>query len=245
MRTVDGVARTTYIAGTGPGVLVMHEVPGLHPDVTRFAWDLVEAGFTVWMPVLFGEPGQAPNPTYLARSLVGVCISAEFTVWRTGKNSPITDWLRGLARQLSAETDGPVGALGMCVTGGFALALVAEDCVVAPVLSQPSLPFGVFPWQQKDLGIDHSTLTKLKDRVAKGLCVLGLRYTGDLMVPARRFARLRDELGQAFRAIELPSTRRSGKHSVLAMDRHEPSVAEVIAFFREHVPTDQESPSPR
>lgn len=232
--TLDGVTRDVWKGGTGPGIVVMHEIPGLHPGVIRFGEDLVDAGFTVWMPNLFGTPEKEVGPIYMLGSIARGCVSREFTVWRTGQNSPVTDWLRALARQLSEETAGRVGAVGMCFTGGFALAMMTDACVGAPVLSQPSLPFAVFPWQSRDLGVDGPTLERIKERCASGTCVLGLRYSADRMAPRARFDRLKSELGDAFRAIEVPSGAAFWKHSVLSLDRHDPSVDEVIAFFREH-----------
>jgi len=230
LRTIDGVSRPLYTQGQGPGVVVMHEVPGLHPDVITFAQDVVDAGFTVWMPDMFGVAGKPISFPYMGKTIVRACVSREFATWRAGRNSPITDWLRVLARHLSKATGGPVGAIGMCLTGGFALAMMVEDCVGAPVLSQPSLPFGVFPWQRSDLGIDEATLQAVKER---GVCVLGLRYSADLMVPPARFARLKSELGDRFEPVIIPSNGRFWKHSCVALDRHEPTVQRVIAFFRE------------
>ena len=130
------------------------------------------------------EAVRAPGTTVvLLDSIVRGCISAEFTTWRTGRNSPITDWLRKLAADLAEETGGRVGAVGMCFTGGFALGMMVDDVVGAPVLSQPSLPFAVFPWQRSDLGVDAPTLERIKERCASGTCVLGLRYSMDPMVP--------------------------------------------------------------
>lgn len=232
--TYGEATRDVWKGGDGPGVVVMHEIPGLHPGVIQFAEDLLDAGFRVWMPDLFGTPGKSVNPLYMLDSIVRGCISAEFTTWRTGRNSPITDWLRKLAADLAEETGGRVGAVGMCFTGGFALGMMVDDVVGAPVLSQPSLPFAVFPWQRSDLGVDAPTLERIKERCASGTCVLGLRYSMDPMVPGARFRRLERELGDAFEAIEVPSRGRFWKHSVLSLDRHDPSVHKVIEFFREH-----------
>lgn len=230
----DGVEKDVWIAGEGPGVVVMHEMPGLHPDVLRFARDLVDAGFTVWMPSLFGTDGRPASAGYSLASLARGCVSREFHVLRIGARSPITDWLRGLARDLAETTGGPVGAVGMCFTGGFALAMMVDPWLEAPVLSQPSLPFGIFPWQRRDLGIDGPTLAQVRERCAQGACVLGLRYRNDPMVPPERFDRLREELGDAFRERVIDDWR-PWRHSVLALHRHEDSVREVLAYFRERL----------
>lgn len=232
--TFEGKTREVWCAGSGPGVVVMHEIPGLHPDVAQFGRDLVAEGFTVWMPDMFGEVGRPFDEGYARRSLVRACISREFNVLRAGRTSPITTWLRALAGRLAEQTGGQVGAVGMCLTGGFALALMVDDCVGAPVLSQPSLPFGIFAFQRRDLGIGPADLAAVKRRCAGGTPVLGLRYDGDPFVPAARFDRLRDELGDRFEAIELPSNGDPQLHSVLTRHRHEPTVQRVIEFFRAH-----------
>lgn len=199
--------RTVYRKGAGPAVILMHEVPGLHPGVIRLAEALCEAGFTVWLPSLLGQPGKALSVPYIAASMARACVMREFTVFATSKNSAVTVWLRLLARHAAAECGGQVGAIGMCLTGGFALAMMVEPCVQAPVLVNPSLPFAVSPARRRDLGIDASTLALAKARsAADNVCVLGLRFTGDLAVPAPRFQRLRDEFGENFLALEIDSS---------------------------------------
>ena len=69
------------------------------------------------------------------------------------------------------------------------------------------------------------------ERAEHGCQVLGLRFTEDRAV-GDRFTTLREKLGDAFIAIELPSAKRSD-HSVLTEQRDDPSVERVIEFFRE------------
>jgi dienelactone hydrolase len=138
-------------------------------------------------------------------SIGPACISREFVVLATGKTSPVIDWLRALAAAEHDRCGGPgVGAVGMCFTGGFALAMAADDRLLAPVLSQPSLPFGVTKRHRHNIDISQDDLDKVKHRcAAEGLQVLGLRYKSDRFVPAERFQFLREELGDAFIAVEL------------------------------------------
>jgi len=204
--TYDGATRAVYRGGSGPAVIVIHEVPGLYPEVVAFGRRLIDEGFTVYMPSLFGTPGKPFGALYMTRSLARACVSREFAVWATGKTSPIVGWLRALARDAHAACGGPgVGAVGMCLTGGFALAMMVDDVMVAPVLSQPSLPFPVTRAHRRDLGIDDADLARVRERAAAGTCVLGLRFTHDRAVPAERFQRLRDELGDRFIAVEIDS----------------------------------------
>ena len=164
------------------------------------------------LPHLFGEPGRDPfaggrlgSVRYALSSLVPTCISREFTVLATGRTSPVVDWLRALAAAEHERCGGPgVGAVGMCFTGGYALAMATSPTLLAPVLSQPSLPFGPTAKWKRTIDISEADLGVVKQRcAAEGLEVLGLRFTSDRLVPGERFDFLRDELGDAFVAVEL------------------------------------------
>ncbi|HEU5085170.1 MAG TPA: dienelactone hydrolase family protein [Acidimicrobiales bacterium] len=209
--THDGKRRDVFRLGSGPAVIVIAEMPGITPKVVRFAREVVGVGCTAVLPHLFGEPGRDPAPggkpdlRYTASSMVPACISRDFTVWATGRTSPVIDWLRALARDEHERCGGPgVGAIGMCFTGGFALAMATDPRLLAPVLSQPSLPLGVTKAQRCSIDISPEDLAAVKRRCADdGLEVLGLRFRTDRMVPSERFRFLERELGDGFRAIEL------------------------------------------
>ena len=139
--TLDGITRTVHVAGQGPGVIVMAEMPGISPHVARFARWVRDAGFTVYMPSLFGRDGAVPQADEGAQVFQRACVSAEFRALSANVSSPVTQWLRALARFAHGECGGPgVGAIGMCFTGNFALSMMLEPAMLAPVLSQPSLP---------------------------------------------------------------------------------------------------------
>lgn len=231
--TAAGITHDVYRRGTGPGVVVVHEIPGITPSVQRFADDVVDAGFTVLMPSLVGTPGKPVSGPYLASSMAKVCVSREFTHWALNRTSPIIGWLRALARSLHLEVGGPgVGAVGMCFSGGFALAMMVDDTMVAPVLSQPSLPFAVGGSARKaDLNLSPDDALVVAERAAAGCQVLGLRFTGDKLV-GTRFDSLRELLGDAFIAVELPSPT-PRHHSVLTEHRDDASVTQVIDFLRD------------
>jgi dienelactone hydrolase len=204
------VSRAVFRKGSGPPVIVMAEIPGITPKVAGFARRLVDSGFTAVLPHIFGEPGRAISMPYAIRSIAPACVSKEFSTFAAGRTSPITEWLRALARHEHEASGGlPVGAVGMCFTGGFALGMAVDDHLMAPVLSQPSLPLAM-PWRKHDLGdpgISPADMVRLQERAADdGLCVLGLRFTGDKLVPARRFARLRQALGDNFIGVEIDSS---------------------------------------
>lgn len=230
--TAAGLTRDTFRRGEGPGVVIVHEIPGITPAVTRFANDVVASGFTVVMPSLVGTPGRAPSGAYMASSMTKVCVAKEFSNWALNQTSPVIGFLRALARSLHTEVGGPgVGAIGMCFSGGFALGMMVDDIMVAPVLSQPSMPFAVGKTARKaDLNLSPDDALVVARRAAEGCQVLGLRYDQDKLV-GDRFASLRALLGDAFIAVELPSTSKQD-HSVLTEQRHEPSVERVLDFLR-------------
>lgn len=253
--THDGITHRYYRFGTGPAVVVIAEIPGITPKVIEFARRLAAAGLTVYLPSLFGTDGEAPSPSGLTdvprlgavmtKALGKVCVSREFTIFATGKSSPVVIWLRALAARAHAECGGPgVGAVGMCVTGGFALAMAVDDRMLAPVLSQPSLPLGISPGRRRNIDISREDLETVKVRCANGLQVLGARFEGDQLVPGSRFEFLHDELGDAFLGVELPDSAASPDalippHSVLTEHLiDEPgqptrdTLDQVIDFFR-------------
>lgn len=225
-----GLTRPTYRRGSGPAVIVIHEIPGITPLVTKFANEVVDRGFTVVMPSLVGTPGKAPSNAYAMQQMAKVCVAREFTTFALNQTSPIIAWLRALARNLHQEVGGPgVGAVGMCFSGGFALGMMVDDIMLAPVLSQPSLPFPVGAKRGADLNLSPDDAAAIAERASAGCQVLGLRFTGDKLV-GDRFASLRELLGDAFIAVELPSTKATD-HSVLTEQRDEASVVRVLDFF--------------
>ncbi len=203
------------------GIVVVHEVPGITPQVVNFADRLVERGATVWMPSLVGTPGLDRSAAYVAQSFAKVCVAKEFAYWASNESPPITRWLRALARELSADLGGrKVGALGMCFSGGFALAMAADPVVWAPVLSQPAGPMPLGADRRRSIHVSNEDLHSV---IEKGCQVMGLRFTGDMTVPSERFAALTEALGPKFTAIEIKSPDRAisikrSAHSVLTED---------------------------
>ena len=183
------------------------------------------------------------------KSIGPACISREFSILALKKTSPVTAWLRALAAHEHERCGGPgVGAVGMCFTGGFALAMMVDDTVVAPVLSQPSLPFPFSKKHKADIGISDSDLATVKARVAGGACLIGLRFTGDPKSPSARFETLSRELGDGFIAVELDSSvgnpygHPKNAHSVLTehLDDRDgtptrAALDQVLAFLRERL----------
>ena len=221
--TGGGYTHDVYRKGTGPGVVLIPEIPGIHPGVLALGNHLVDNGFTVAMPSLFGEPGKPVSVSYIVAQVARACVAREFAAFATNKERPVSLFLRALARDLNASTPGKgVGVIGQCFTGGFALAAAVDDSVLAPVLSQPSVPVPLGGARRRDTGLSESEMTVISDRCAnEGLCAMGLRFSEDAMAPRDRFKALKERLGDAFEVIEIDSSPGNeygfakGAHSVL------------------------------
>ncbi|WP_395366417.1 dienelactone hydrolase family protein [Streptomyces sp. YH02] len=200
----EGVEKTVYVAGAGPAVVVLPEMPGISPDVLRLARWVRDAGFTVQVPSLFGADGAFPTVEGGREVVRRACVSAEFRAFAGGGTSPVTRWLRGLARQAHAECGGPgVGAIGLCFTGNFALTMALEPAVVAPVVNHPSLPLD----DPGGLELDAADARAIRDRLTRdGLSVLAYRFEGDRWCTGQRFAAYRALLGEAFDGRVLPDS---------------------------------------
>jgi dienelactone hydrolase len=210
--THGGKTRTVFRKGSGPAVIVMAEIPGITPKVAAFARKVADIGCTAVMPHLFGEPGRDPSASgrgatmvSIAKTVAPLCVSREFSIWAANKTSPVVEWLRALADHEHEVCGGPgVGAIGMCFTGGYALAMATHPNLLAPVLSQPSMPATMTAKQRRSIDCSPEDLAVVKGRCAnEGLQVLGLRFKGDKFVPPERFGFLREQLGDAFVAVEL------------------------------------------
>ena len=238
-----GETKRVFVSGTGPAVIVMSEMPGIYPHVSRFARRVRDDGFTVWMPHLFGEPGRPLSTGYLVGSIVRTCISREFRAFAADQSSPVTAWLRALAAHAHPACGGRgVGAIGMCFTGNFALSLMLEPAVRAPVLSQPSLPLG----RRGGMHIAPDELAAVKARMEReDLTVLAYRFAGDAFCRAERFAAYEAALGDRFVGRVLPDSAANpdapmkNPHSVVTahlIDRDgEPTrhaLDEILGFFR-------------
>ena len=190
-------------------LLVIHELPGFTVETLNFARRLAARGFRVYLPHLFG--GFLENDTLGNEKRL--CVSAEFANLAAGVSAPVTTWLRSLARRISAlHGDGKVGALGMCLTGGFAIPLVLERPVVAPVCAQPAVPFskrfvalgfGKGPWAPA-LNVSDDDVRGAKARMDRDdLKLLAFRFDSDRICVAEKMGRLKAEFGNRVEVHQL------------------------------------------
>ena len=218
--TLDGVSKWVHVAGSGPAVIVMAEMPGISPHVARFSRWVRDAGFTVYMPSLFGRDGAVASADEGAAIFKRACISAEFHAFAANASSPVTRWLRALARLAHEESGGPgVGAIGMCWTGNFAVSMMLEPSMLAPVVCQPSLPLN----NPGGIAVSSEEMEIVRQRLEReDLTVLAYRFEGDTFCKAQRFAAYSDALGKRFVAHVLPDS---------AANPNAPP------FFKAHVPS--------
>ncbi len=257
--TLERLTKRVYVAGSGPAVIVMAEMPGISPHVARFARWVRDAQCTVYMPSLFGRDGVVPSADEGAKIFQRTCVSAEFRALGGGASSPVASWLRALARLAHDECGGPgVGAIGMCFTGNFALTMMLEPSMLAPVLCQPSLPLD----DPAGLEISTDELAAVRARLDReGLDVLAYRFEGDRFCTAQRFAAYAEALGGRFLGRVLPDNAAGADtppffsryvtcpHSVVTVhlidEAGQPTIAardEILAFFATGLRDQHEGP---
>ena len=201
---LEGKKKCVYCSGNGPAVIVIAEIPGISPHVARFSRWVREAGFSVYMPSLFGRDGAIPSAKEGKEIFEQACISKEFKAFASNESSPITQWLRALARLAHQECQGlGVGAIGMCFTGNFSLSMMLEPAMLAPVMCEPSLPLD----NPSGLAMDPNELKTIAQRLKnEDLTVLGYRFEGDSLCQAQRFEAFSATLGDNFIGRVLPDS---------------------------------------
>jgi len=176
----------------------MSELAGFAPGLLMFAERLIQSGYQVYLPWVYGPFGKrAP-----LRNAIRLCISREFAYLRTGVSAPITTWLRALSEHISKDNhDRQIGAIGMCLTGAFVIPLIIDPFVKAAVAAQPSAPLSLI---YKELGIKVSDLRSLnvsdedieqaRYRLNSGDAHLfACRFKADRICPAEKLQRLKSE----------------------------------------------------
>lgn len=181
------------IASSGPPVIVLHEVSGAGPSLFAFAKRVADEGFTPYVPILFGQANHETGKVSTVFEAARLCLRHEFSCLKAGKSSPVVDWVRKLCAVVYAEHRSAhpgIGVIGLCLTGNFALALADQPHLLAPVVSEPALPFAILPELRRDLGLDAKELQTLRQRLRNGLPLAVFRFKGDPIVPNQRMATL-------------------------------------------------------
>jgi len=189
-----GMAHPVLASGHGPGVILMHELPGFVSEFWRLARWIEAAGFRVYAPAYMDPAGSDLEEVLALHGRVGgmarACVSREIRLFAREGGSPVSDWLRALARQAHAECGGPgVGAVGLCLSGNFAWSVAIDPSVQAAVAAEPAVPFN-------NAGGLHLTQAEAEGLKARAdLPVMALRFDGDPSCKAERFAALSDLIG--------------------------------------------------
>ncbi len=247
--SAGGLTHDVYEKGSGPGVVLLPEIPGISPELLGLADHLVGHGFTVAIPSLFGTPGKPISAGYGAGTTARLCVASEMKAFAARAERPVSTFLRALASDLNGRTPGRgVGVIGLCFTGGFALATAVDEAVAAAVMGEPSVPFPIGRSRRRDIGLSPAETATVQQRTREGLCLMGLKFSRDIAVPDERFSAYRDAFGEAVELIVLDSSRGNEDgynrtaHSVLTLEVREdrPNSASrardrVVAFLRERV----------
>ena len=260
------MTHSVFHAGSAgkPPLLLMPEIAGVSPGLLLFANRLIEAGYQIYLPWLFGPLGErAP-----VRNALKLCISREFAKLRAGVSAPVTRWLRGLAAHISERNGGGrVGAIGMCLTGAFAIPLVIDPEVVAAVAAQPSVPlsplFTLFGMQAgsglAQLNVSVDQIAAARARLDAGEArLLAVRCRADRICPPQKLQTLRDEFpvglevreygeaGDRNRLGDRPHATFTKEYRLepQASDDHHSRQAfrDLLDFFERHLP--RKGPSP-
>ena len=180
--------KTVHYRGTGPTVVLLHELNGLSPGCVDFGTELACHGYKVFMPKLFGHPMQ-DNIVFGA---IEACLGG-FSCYATAKDSSVSKWLRAFVENLGTRTlDGRgIGVIGMCLTGALPLGVMKGTKVRAVVMSQPALPFG--KGKDESVGVSERTILDAKE---SGVPILGFRFKADKLCTGKRFEYLKGRFGE-------------------------------------------------
>ncbi|MEX0285864.1 MAG: dienelactone hydrolase family protein [Paracoccaceae bacterium] len=216
-------AHEVYVKGDGPPILLMQELPGIGPETLALVDRLVAAGFRVYLPHFLGTFGKV---TMMRNTIRVLCVRREINVFLKGRQSPFADWFRALARHIR-ERDAAkgVGVIGMCLTGSFALTLMADDAVLGGVASQPALPI----MSRGRLHMSDQDIAAARAGMAEKGPGLAMRFKGDKLVKDDLWAAIERAFGEDLETVQFDGD----DHSLLTIDFHQPAYDRVEAYFRE------------
>lgn len=226
------IQHTVYAKGEGPPIVILQELPGIGVETFDLADRLIAAGFKVYLPHLFGEWGKTDD-TLLSNARRVWCIRREIQIFRVGKQSEIASWLRLLCGEIQEREGGArIGVIGMCLTGSFAIPLMAEDAVAGAVASQPVLPF----WIRKNrLPMSTEDADKAHDAMREKGPALAIRYWSDTISTCAHLQALKIEFNDTLEVEQYdnPDGVQKSLHSLLTIDFSEAAYARVETYFKQ------------
>lgn len=227
-----GINHPVHSRGDGPPILILQELPGIGRETFDLADLLIENGFKVYLPDLFGTFGQTERGA-LKNLRRLICIRHEFQVWRTGRQSSIANWMRKLCAEIQTREDGQrLGVIGMCLTGSFAIPLMAEDAVQAAVASQPSVP--------KPILFDRLHMSPSEvDRACRAMetkgTALAMRYKNDKISTAAQMQTLKSAFGPHLEVEEYddPPGHTGNPHALLTLHPLPEAFDRTLEYFKD------------
>lgn len=217
-----------------PPVLLLHEMPGLSPEVLELARSISDQGYTVYVPLLMGKPDENTDSDALFFRRAN-SIRFSDPLWESRfqpaagghpatRQAGVVELAKLATAILARHSHHRMGVIGNSFSGHLAMALAARmEEVAAPVTSQPAYPFSLVT--TSDVGLTGDEIAALRKRVAGGYQILGFRYEYDHICPRERFIQLRKYFGtHGFLDRTLMGDRYQrtdglphGAHSVLAL----------------------------
>ena len=230
---IDGkpAAFDVYTKGEGPVVVIIQELPGIGMETIELANRFVEKGFRIVMPHLFGPLGRL---SFLGNITRIFCMRREFAIFSKNQTSPIVEWLKALCQDCRDKYNvSGVGVIGMCLTGNFAISLMADDAVLAGVASQPSLPL----FSQSSLHMSENEIAKVRERLEQHGPMLAYRFAGDILCTSTKFEALNNAFNDDRERIKL-NTISGNKHAILTVhfsnregSPTEEALGEIFEYF--------------
>jgi dienelactone hydrolase len=217
-----GRIRRVYVKGSGPRVIVLHELPGLGDGDIAVADALSKQQFEVYVPLLFGTAGQYE----MLHGYRQACPSGLFNCFDRDTRHAITADLVAMANHVCGS--GECGVIGMCLTGTLPLSMLDAKGVVAVVLAQPTLPIRLHVRSFEGLDISEADTASAMERAAeRQASIYMLRYRGDWISGRGAFNRLYERIVPSKGRLSfLDRQEVAGRsHSTLVHDAGHPHVA--------------------
>jgi dienelactone hydrolase len=227
---VTGLPRTLQTGDAShPPVVLLHELPGLTPADLALGYCLAGRELHVYVPVLFGEPGQDNGILGYFQS----CATREFECSKLSTSSSVLDRIEQVVEHAHKVAGRGVGVIGMCLTGIFPLALLRNRHVRAAVVCQPTLPFSLLARGPAGAQIDNLGLGQddLVAALRSDVSFLAVRYAQDRLCPEGRMKKIETTFGDRVAVIRIP-TDAPKRHSTLAADYDPTAFDDTVRYLK-------------